>query len=109
MKVPLPSRIPILYLVLTVLIAVGVLPLYFYATKVVEMNREQLKQNEKLQQNTVASALAQDIAQREKEIRSNLASLTYAVQITRGGELSAAQLEAPALRLLRQNHLELPA
>ena len=69
MKVPLPSRIPILYLVLTVLIAVGVFPLYFYATKVVEMNREQLKLNEKLLQNTVATALSQDIAQRGKDIR----------------------------------------
>ena len=108
MKVPLPSRIPILYLVLIVLIAVGVLPLYFYATKVVEMNREQLKQNEKLQQNTVASALAQDIAQREKEIRSNLASLTYAVQITSGGDLSGAKVEAPEVRALLQNHVESP-
>ena len=108
MKVPLPSRIPILYLVLTVLIAVGVLPLYFYATKVVEMNREQLKQNEKLQQNTVASALAQDIAQREKEIRSNLASLTYAVQITSGGDLSGTKVEAPEVRALLQNHVENP-
>jgi HD-GYP domain-containing protein (c-di-GMP phosphodiesterase class II) len=108
MKVPLPSRIPILYLVLIVLIAVGVLPLYLYATKVVEMNREQLKQNEKLQQNTVASALAQDIAQREKEVRSNLASLTYAVQITSGGDLSGAKVEAPEVRALLQNHVESP-
>ena len=67
MKLPLPSRIPILYLIISVLIAVGVVPLYFYATKVVDMNRETLQRNEKLLQNTVTSSLAQEIAQREKD------------------------------------------
>ncbi len=108
MKVPLPSRIPILYLVLTVLIAVGVFPLYFYATKVVEMNREQLKLNEKLLQNTVATALSQDIAQRGKEIRSTLASLAYSVQITSGGNLSGLQVQSPEIRALLENYIENP-
>ncbi len=48
MKLPLPSRIPILYLVLVVLVAVGVVPLYFYATKVLQMNRDTLERNEKV-------------------------------------------------------------
>ncbi len=39
MKLPLPSRIPIIYLILIVLITVGVVPLYIYATKVLELNR----------------------------------------------------------------------
>ena len=42
MKLPLPSRIPILYLILIVLIAVGVVPIYFYAQKMVTHNRETL-------------------------------------------------------------------
>ena len=74
MKLPLPSRIPILYLIISVLIAVGVVPLYFYATKVVDMNRETLQRNEKLLQNTVTSSRAQEIAQREKDILSALAT-----------------------------------
>ncbi|HWX54324.1 MAG TPA: HD domain-containing phosphohydrolase [Verrucomicrobiae bacterium] len=108
MKVPLPSRIPILYLVLIVLITVAVFPLYFYATKVVEINRDQLQRNEKLLQNTVTSTLAQDIAQREKDIRSNLASLTYSVQITSGGNLTGAKVQSPEIRALLQNYIENP-
>src|SRR5260370_3238586 len=108
MKIPLPSRIPILYLVLTVLIGVGVFPLYFYATKVVEMNREQLKLNEKLLQNTVATALSQDIAQRGKDIRSTLASLAYSVQIASGGNLGGLQVQSPEIRALLENYIENP-
>ena len=94
MKLPLPSRIPILYLIISVLIAVGVVPLYFYATKVVDMNRETLQRNEKLLQNTVTSSLAQEIAQREKDILSALANLTYSIQVTSGGNLGGDHVEA---------------
>ncbi|HLZ00168.1 MAG TPA: HD domain-containing phosphohydrolase [Candidatus Angelobacter sp.] len=108
MKVPLPSRIPILYLVLIVLTAVGVLPLYFYATSIVEFNREQLKRNEKILQNTVTNSLAQDIAQREKNIRSNLAGLTFSIQISSGDNLQGARVESPEIRALLQNYVETP-
>jgi HD-GYP domain-containing protein (c-di-GMP phosphodiesterase class II) len=108
MKLPVPSRIPILYLILVVLIAVAVVPLYFYATKVVDMNREALQRNEKLLQATVTSSLAEDIAQREKDIRSTLASLTYSIQVTSGGDLSAARVESPEIRALLQNYMENP-
>ncbi len=91
-----------------VLIAVGVFPLYFYATKVVEMNREQLKLNEKLLQNTVATALSQDIAQRGKDIRSTLASRAYSVQIASGGNLSGLQVQSPEIRALLENYIENP-
>ncbi|HET6841452.1 MAG TPA: HD domain-containing phosphohydrolase [Candidatus Angelobacter sp.] len=108
MKVPLPSRIPILYLVLIVLTAVGVLPLYFYATSIVEFNREQLKRNEKILQNTVTNSLAQDIAQREKNIRSNLANLTFSIQIASGDNLQGPRVETPEIRALLQNYVETP-
>ena len=108
MKLPLPSRIPILYLIISVLIAVGVVPLYFYATKVVDMNRETLQRNEKLLQNTVASSLAQEIAQREKDILSALANLTYSIQVTSGGNLGSDHVEAPEVRALLQNYIENP-
>jgi len=79
MKLPLPSRIPIIYAILVVLIAVGVVPLYFYATKVVETNRDRLHRNEMMLQNTVTTTLAQAIGQRAKDIRGKLSDLAYSV------------------------------
>ncbi|HLJ89873.1 MAG TPA: HD domain-containing phosphohydrolase [Candidatus Angelobacter sp.] len=102
----LPNRIPILYLILMVLIAVAVLPLYFYATKVAGMNREALQHSEKLFQNMVTSSLAQDISQRERDIQSTLASLTYSVQVASGGDLSGLHVQAPEIRALLQNYIE---
>ena len=103
MKLPLPSRIPIIYGILMVLIVVGVLPLYFYATKVVETNRDRLQRNEKLLQNTVTMTLAEDIAQRSKEVRSKLADLAYSIVVTSGGSLEGSRVESPALKGLLQN------
>lgn len=108
MKLPLPSRIRILYLIIAVLVAVAVVPLYFYARKVVDMNQEALERNEKLLQNTVTSSLAQDVAQRQKDILSTLTSLTYSVQVTSGGDLSGTRVEAPEVRALLQNYIESP-
>ena len=108
MKLPLPSRIPILYLILIVLIAVGVVPLYFYATKMVERNRETLGSNEKLLQNNVTTTLAQSIAQREKDISSTLSSLAYSIRITSGGNLSGKNVEAADVKALLQNYIERP-
>jgi HD-GYP domain-containing protein (c-di-GMP phosphodiesterase class II) len=105
MKLPLPARIPIIYGILMVLIVVGVLPLYFYATKVVDTNRERLQRNEKLLQNTVTITLAQDIAQREREIRAKLADLTYSVAATSGGNLHGDRVESPGLTGLLQNSI----
>jgi HD-GYP domain-containing protein (c-di-GMP phosphodiesterase class II) len=108
MKLPLPSRIRIRYLIIAVLIAVAVVPLYLYARKVVDMNQEALQRNEKLLQNTVTSSLAQDIAQRQRDILSTLASLTYSIQVSSGGDLSGARVEAPEVRALLQNYIENP-
>jgi HD-GYP domain-containing protein (c-di-GMP phosphodiesterase class II) len=108
MKLPLPSRVRIRYLIIGVLVVVAVVPLYFYAQKVVDMNQEALQRNEKLLQNTVTSSLAQDIAQRQKDILSTLAGLTYAVQVSSGGDLSGARVEAPEVRALLQNYIENP-
>jgi putative nucleotidyltransferase with HDIG domain len=105
MKVPLPSRIPIIYAILVVLIAVGVVPLYFYATKVVETNRERLQRNEKMLQNRVSSDLAEAIAQRERDIRSELSDLAYSVQASTGGDLSGARVKSPAIQGLLQNSI----
>ena len=103
MKLPLPSRVPIIYGILMVLIVVGVLPLYFYATKVVDTNRDRLQRNEKLLQNTVTMTLAEDIAQRSKEVRSKLTDLAYSIVVTSGGSLEGSRVESPALKGLLQN------
>jgi HD-GYP domain-containing protein (c-di-GMP phosphodiesterase class II) len=108
MKLPLPARIPILYLILIVLIAVGVVPLYFYATKMVARNRETLGSNEKLLQNSVTTTLAQSIAQREKDIGSTLSSLAFSIKVTSSSNLSGKNIEAPDVRALLQNYIEDP-
>jgi HD-GYP domain-containing protein (c-di-GMP phosphodiesterase class II) len=108
MKLPLPSRIPILYLILIVLIAVGVVPLYFYATKMVDRNRETLGSNEKLLQNNVTTTLAQSIAQREKDIGSTLSSLAFSIRVTSGSNLSGKNVEAADVKALLQNYISDP-
>src|SRR5258707_8060510 len=108
MKLRLPARIPILYLILIVLIAVGVVPLYFYATKMVERNRETLGRNEKLLQNMVTTTLAQSIAQRERDISSTLTSLVYSIQVTSSGNLSGKNVEASDVSALLRNYISNP-
>lgn len=105
MKLPLPARIPIIYAILMVLILVGVLPLYFYATNVVDTNRDRLQRNEKLLQNTVTVTLAEDIAQREREIRAKLTDLSYSIRVTSGGNLEGDRVESPGLQGLLQNSI----
>jgi HD-GYP domain-containing protein (c-di-GMP phosphodiesterase class II) len=108
MKLPLPSRIPIIYLILIVLVLVGVVPLYFYANKMVIRNRETLGRNEKLLQNMVTTTLAQSIAQRERDISSTLASLAYSIQVTSNSNLSGKNVEAPDVKALLQNYISDP-
>jgi HD-GYP domain-containing protein (c-di-GMP phosphodiesterase class II) len=108
MKLPLPSRIPIIYAILLVLIAVGVVPLYLYATKVMAINRDTLQRNEQLLQNTVTNTLALAIAQREKEIRGKLSDLSYSVLATSGGDLGGARVESAGVRGLLQNSINAP-
>ena len=105
MKLPLPSRIPIVYVILIVLITVGVVPLYFYAGKVVELTREKLGRSEKILQNTVTTTLAEGIAQREKDLRASLGGITYAVQVTTGEDLSGPRVKSPEVTSLLQNYI----
>lgn len=101
-----PARIPILYLILAVLIVVGVVPLYFYGTQVVSINRDRLKTNEQLLQNTVARSLATDIAQRQINLRMSLDNLSSAIQVTSGNDLSGPHVNTPELRALLDGFVE---
>ena len=100
MKWSLPSRIPILYVILSVLILISVVPMYFYSAKVEAINRDRLITNERLLQNTVTRSLADDISQRQESLRMMLSNLSSALQVTSGEEISGDNVEAPELRAL---------
>ena len=80
----LPTRVPILYVILGVLLVVSIVPMYFYADRVVSINRERLKTNEMLLQNTVARAVSDDLAQRNLTLRMMLQNLGSAVKVSTG-------------------------
>ncbi len=96
----MPTRIPILYLILGVLILVSVVPLYFYGTRVVAISRDRLITNERLLQNTVTGSLSEDIAQRQNNLRAMLGNLSSSVQVASGGDIGAQKVTAPELRAL---------
>jgi HD-GYP domain-containing protein (c-di-GMP phosphodiesterase class II) len=103
LKLPTPARIPILYVILGVLVAISVVPMYFYSAKVESINRDRLKTNEMLLQNTVTRSLADNISQREASLRMMLVNLSAAIQVSAGGDIGAGRVEAPQLRALLEN------
>jgi len=108
LKLPIPARIPLLYVILGVLLAISVLPMYFYSAQIEDMNRERLKTNEMLLQNTVTRSLADDISQHQESLRMMLANLSSSVQVmmlstTGGDDLSSQQLPTPELRAMLEN------
>ncbi|HTU42311.1 MAG TPA: HAMP domain-containing protein, partial [Candidatus Aquilonibacter sp.] len=98
-----PLRIPILYVILGVLIVISIVPMYFYSAQVEAINRDRLKTNEMLLQNTVTRSLADDLSQHERSLRMMLANLSSAVQIASGGDIGDKNIEAPELRALLEN------
>lgn len=103
MKLPIPSRIPILYVILSVLVLISVVPMYFYSEQVESINRDRLITNERLLQNTVTRSLADDISQRQESLRMMLANLSSALQVASGGDITSEHVEAPELRALLEN------
>jgi HD-GYP domain-containing protein (c-di-GMP phosphodiesterase class II) len=103
LKQSIPARIPILYVILGVLVAISVVPMYFYSAQVESINRDRLKTNEMLLQNTVTRSLADDISQHEASLRMMLANLASATQVTSGGDIGAGHVERPELRALLEN------
>jgi HD-GYP domain-containing protein (c-di-GMP phosphodiesterase class II) len=92
-----------LYLILGVLLAISIVPMYFYSEQVEAINRDRLKTNEMLLQNTVTRSLADDLSQHERSLRMMLANLSSAVQIASGGDIGSQNIEAPELRALLEN------
>ncbi len=108
----MPARIPLLYVILGVLLAISVLPMYFYSAQIESMNRERLKTNEMLLQNTVTRSLADDISQHQEALQMMLANLSSSIQVMMlaspgGNDLSsekgAQKLLTPELRAMVEN------
>jgi len=107
-KLPIPARIPLLYVILGVLLAISVLPMYFYSGRIETLNRERLETNEKLLQNTVTRSLADDISQHQEALRMMLANLSSSIQVMmlaspNGTDLSDQKLLTPELRAMLEN------
>jgi len=103
LKLPTPSRLPVLYVILGVLVLVSVVPMYFYSAQVESINRDRLITNERLLQNAVARSLADDISQHQESLRMMLANLSSALQVASGGDFADEHVEAPELRALLEN------
>ncbi len=108
LKLPIPARIPLLYVILGVLLAISVLPMYFYSAQIENMNRERLKTNEMLLQNTVTRSLADDISQHREALHMMLANLSSSIQVmmlanASGNDLNAQKLLTPELRAMLEN------
>jgi putative nucleotidyltransferase with HDIG domain len=98
-------RIRILYLILSVLLLVSVVPIYFYSAKVVDSNSKMLITNEKYLQNTVARSLADEIGQHQNSSRMMMYNLSAALQVASNGDISGEHVEAPELRALLENYV----
>jgi HD-GYP domain-containing protein (c-di-GMP phosphodiesterase class II) len=98
-----PARIPILYVILGVLLVISIVPMYFYSAQVEAINRDRLKTNEMLLQNTVTRSLADDLSQHERSLRMMMANLSSAIQISSGGDIGGKNIEVPELRALLEN------
>jgi HD-GYP domain-containing protein (c-di-GMP phosphodiesterase class II) len=103
LKLPIPARIPILYVILGVLVAISVVPMYFYSAQVESINSNALKTNERMLQNTITRSLAEDISEREASLRLMLGNLSSAIQVASGGDIAAGRVETPELRALLEN------
>jgi len=102
-KASTAARIPILYVILGVLLVISIVPMYFYSSQVESINRDRLKTNEMLLQNTVTRSLADDLSQHERSMRMMLANLSSAIQVASGGDIGEKNIQAPELRALLEN------
>ena len=90
-------------MILGVLLVISIIPMYFYSAQVEAINRDRLKTNEMLLQNTVTRSLADDLAQHERSQRMMLANLSSAIQVASGGDIGEKNIESPELRALLEN------
>src|ERR1022692_2792977 len=82
--------------------------MYFYSVQIEHMNRERLKTNEMLLQNTVTRSLADDIFQHQETLRMMLTNLSSSLQVMMlanrsGHDPGAPKLPSPELRAMLDN------
>ncbi len=77
--------------------------MYFYSAQVESNNREQLKTDERMLQNTVTRSLADELSQHERSLRMMLDNLSSAIQVASGGDIGGKNIETPELRALLEN------
>ena len=94
----LPRRIPLLYLILTVLVALSVIPLLIYGYKVSSRNREALQTNEQILQNTVTRGIAEEIRLYLHSMNMQTESLVRLLESTGAIENVADPKHADSLR-----------
>ena len=100
LKLPIPTRVPLLYVILGVLLAISVVPMYFYSVQTEKLNREALETNEKMLQNTITRSLADDISQHQETLRMMLANLSSSIQVASGNDMGAQHIEAKMMMLV---------
>lgn len=98
-----PKHIPILYVIVSVLVVISVVPMYFYSAQVQSSNSKALKTNEQLLQNTVTRSIADDISQHQESFRLMQDNLASALKVESGGDLTGEHVQAPELRALLEN------
>jgi HD-GYP domain-containing protein (c-di-GMP phosphodiesterase class II) len=96
----MPKRVRIFYVILGVLLLVSVVPMYFYADRVITMSRDRLKVNEMLLQNTVTRSVGDELGTRQKNLQMMLDNLASAVEVSTGGNLGGEHVATPELRAL---------
>jgi len=69
--------------------------MYFYSEQVEAINRDRLKTNEMLLQNTVTRSLADDLSHHERSLRMMLSNLSSAIQVASGGDIGEKNIESP--------------
>jgi HD-GYP domain-containing protein (c-di-GMP phosphodiesterase class II) len=100
---PNHARIPILYVILGVLLVISIIPMYFYSSQVEAINRDRLKTNEMLLQNTITRSLADDLSEHQRSLHMMLANLSSAIQVASGGDIGENNIRVPELRALLEN------
>jgi HD-GYP domain-containing protein (c-di-GMP phosphodiesterase class II) len=100
---PIPARVPLLYVILGVLLTISIIPMYIYSAQMETLNRERLKTNEMLLQNTVTRSLADDISQHQETLRMMLTNLSSSIQVESGNDIGDQHIQAPELRALLED------
>ncbi|HTA41743.1 MAG TPA: HD domain-containing phosphohydrolase [Bryobacteraceae bacterium] len=85
------------------LLVISIIPMYFYSSQVEAINRDRLKTNEMLLQNTITRSLADDLSEHQRSLHMMLANLSSAIQVASGGDIGENNIRVPELRALLEN------